>query len=93
MIYQLLTLIEFNIYNCFFFQMEIDLGTEKYQELWQIVEKYGNDEDYASYRNSLFEIFKDKCWTYNLKGMIFFTKPIHRENFENDIKAFIQSRE
>lgn len=73
--------------------MECDLGTEKYQELWQIVEKYNTNEEYAAYRDSLFDIFKDKRWTYNLKGMIFFTKLIHRANFEDDVKAFIQSRE
>lgn len=73
--------------------MEKDLGTAKYDELWQIVAKYNKDEDYASYRDSLFDIFKDKCWTHNLKGMILFTKSIHRTEFERDIEMFFQSRE
>lgn len=73
--------------------MESELGTVKYQELWQIVEKYNSDEDYESYRDSLFEIFEDNRWAYNLKGMLFFTKSSHRTVFEQDIERFIKSHE
>lgn len=71
--------------------MERDLGIAKYRELWKIVAKYNTDDDYASYRDSLFEIFKDKRWIHNLKGMILFTKTNHRTDFENDLENFLSA--
>ncbi|XP_055298261.1 regulator of telomere elongation helicase 1 homolog [Sitodiplosis mosellana] len=79
--------------NPFIEIMKRRLGTAKYRELWKIVEKYDKDSEYGPYRDSLFKNFADECWTYDLKGMITFTKPMHRMNFENDVEALIQSRD
>lgn len=67
--------------------MEDEIGTEKYQQLVQIRSNYNADGNYELYRDSLFEIFDDKKWIYNLKGCIFVTKP---HDLDKDIEVFIQ---
>lgn len=68
--------------------MQDDLGRQKYEELLKILNKYIDDGNYALYRDSLFEIFREKRWYYNLKGMISLTKPEHRAAFNIDVVHF-----
>lgn len=70
--------------------MEDEIGTEKYQQLVQIWLNYNADGNYELYRDSLFDIFGDKKWIYNLKGCILVTESHHRADLDKDIEVFIQ---
>lgn len=74
----------------FCFQMENQLGIERYQQLVQIWFNYDADGNYELYRDSLFNIFDDKKAKYFLKGCLLFTKSEHEVSLGEDIDKFIE---
>lgn len=71
--------------------MQRDLGLEKYERLVLAFNKYDVDNDYSSYRDSLFEIFQEIHLRKLIRTMIGLIRSEHRDAFEADIEVFIET--
>lgn len=71
--------------------MQNDLGSESYEVLVTAFDLYDNDGNYETFRDSLFQLFREPRVLSLLKCMTFLLVFEHRSRFDEESNEFIRS--